>query len=118
VIKQKRFVFGFAILLAVSLFLIGCTTPKTEITTTSTTVSSFTPKSTTASSSTEVSSVSEGKNLVEKKCTVCHNTQRIYLKKRDAAEWETIVDKMIGKGAVVSNADRTKIIEYLPSLNQ
>jgi cytochrome c5 len=134
VIKQKRFVFGFAILLAVSLFLIGCTTPKTEITTTSTTVSSFTPKSTkttettttsttvssstTASSSTEVSSVSEGKNLVEKKCTVCHNTQRIYLKKRDAAEWETIVDKMIGKGAVVSNADRTKIIEYLASLNQ
>ena len=145
-IKQKCFVFGFAILLVVSLFLMGCTTtPKTETTTTSTTVSSVTPKSTkttettttstTASSvtpkstkttettaitttSTTVSSVSEGKSLLEKKCTVCHNTERIYLKKRDAAEWGTIVDKMIGKGAVVSDADRTKIIEYLASLNQ
>lgn len=102
-IKQKCFVFGFAILLVVSLFLMGCAAkPKTETTTTSTTVTS----------------VSEGKSLVEKKCTVCHNTERIYLKKRDAAEWGSIVDKMIGKGAVVNNADRTKIIEYLASLNQ
>ena len=103
-IKQKCFVFGFAILLAISLFLMGCTT---------------TPKSTqTTTTSTTVSSSTEGKNLVETKCTVCHNTQRIYSLKINAAEWGTIVDKMIAKGAVMSNANRIKIIEYLASLNQ
>ena len=103
-IKQKCFVFVFTILLAVSLFLMGCTT---------------TSKSTqTATTSTTVSSATEGKNLVEKKCTVCHNTQRIYSQKINAAEWGTVVDKMIAKGAVMSNANRTKIIEYLATLNQ
>jgi cytochrome c5 len=104
VIKQKCFVFGFAILLAASLFLIGCTT--------------HTSKTVTTIASTKAPSATEGKNLVETKCTVCHNTKRIYLEKANADKWGKIVDEMITKGAVVNIEERTKIIGYLATLNQ
>lgn len=126
--KKRCFIFGFVILLIVSLLLIGCTSPKPENTqsgntsakatsTTATSTTTLTATSTKATSTT-ASSTSEGQKLVETRCTVCHNTQRIYAKKRDAAEWGTLVDLMISRGAVVSNANRTKIINYLAGLNQ
>jgi len=98
-IKQKCFVFGFVILLAISLFLIGCTT---------------TPKSTqTTTTSTTVSSATEGKSLLETRCTVCHDTARIKAVRKTKDNWGLTVDTMIRRGAKLNTEERQKVIDYL-----
>lgn len=61
---------------------------------------------------------SDGKALVEKFCTQCHSTERIYAKKRDADTWGKLVPRMVEKmesrGKMVPSADeRKQIISYL-----
>jgi hypothetical protein len=98
VIKQKCFIFGFAILLMVSLFLMGCTKSTETIKTTTTTT---------------VSSNTEGQNLLETRCTVCHDTKRIKSERKTKDNWGVTVDSMIKRGAKLNTEERQKVIDYL-----
>ena len=51
--------------------------------------------------------------LIKERCTVCHNTDRIYAAKKDEAGWSATVDKMIGKGAKLNVAERQAVIATL-----
>jgi hypothetical protein len=51
--------------------------------------------------------------LIKERCTVCHNTDRIYAAKHDEAGWTATVDKMIGKGAKLNVAERQAVIATL-----
>ena len=51
--------------------------------------------------------------LVEQKCSLCHTAQRVYDEDGDAAEWNTIIDRMEKNGLVITEEERTKIVEYL-----
>ncbi len=51
--------------------------------------------------------------LIKERCTVCHNTDRIYAAQKDEAGWTATVDKMIGKGAKLNIAERQAVITTL-----
>ena len=96
--KRVWFIFGFAFLLTISLFLIGCAVPgseKTQVVSTSTTVSS------------------EGQQLVEQRCIVCHDLTRVKTIRKTKDNWQITVDRMVGKGAKLNSEERTKVIDYL-----
>jgi|SRR4030042_3309241 len=65
--------------------------------------------STTAPSTT----TSDGATLIQERCTVCHTRTRVESVKHTSAEWKTIVDKMIGKGAKLTSEEETLVIDYL-----
>ena len=57
--------------------------------------------------------VLDGKNLVEERCTRCHDTKRIYRKKRNRTYWEQNVSRMIKWGSQLSDNERKVVIDYL-----
>jgi cytochrome c5 len=58
----------------------------------------------------------DGKALLEERCTVCHNLDRVHAEKTDEAGWNTILDDMVSFGAKLDSAERTTLIAYLVSL--
>ena len=55
--------------------------------------------------------------MVEKKCSKCHNLNRINKASKDAVAWEKTVDRMIKKGSLISPEEKDSIIKYLSALN-
>lgn len=51
--------------------------------------------------------------LIKERCTVCHNTDRIFAAQKDEAGWTTTVDTMIGKGAKLNPAERQAVVATL-----
>jgi hypothetical protein len=64
-------------------------------------------------SSTQPATVLDGKTLVETRCTVCHTTDRIIIKKATLEQWQTTVDRMIGKGAKLTAEEEKVLVQYL-----
>lgn len=60
----------------------------------------------------------DGKSLVERKCTRCHDTERIMAKKGDRAAWEATVARMQTKGLPLTDAEKTAILDYVTSLGK
>ena len=60
----------------------------------------------------------DGESLVAARCTTCHNTQRIVVKRTPLAEWQHTIERMRGMMAIqnipdISNDDAAKIANYL-----
>jgi cytochrome c5 len=58
------------------------------------------------------------KAIVDTACSKCHNTKRIYAANKDAAAWETTLDRMMKKGAAIKPAEKDAVLNYLKSLNK
>ncbi len=56
-----------------------------------------------------------GKDLVEGRCTVCHDLERVASAKRQKSEWPTLVANMVGRGAVATPEEAEAISAYLAS---
>jgi cytochrome c5 len=54
-----------------------------------------------------------GKQLIEMRCTACHDLERIATIKRNKQDWPGIVANMIGRGAVASVEEVQAISAYL-----
>jgi cytochrome c5 len=54
-----------------------------------------------------------GKALLDARCAVCHNLERVYKKKLDRAGWEKIVAGMIKKGALLNDAEKEALVTHL-----
>jgi cytochrome c5 len=54
-----------------------------------------------------------GKDLVEARCTACHDLERVASAKRRKAEWPALVANMIGRGAVATPEEARAISSYL-----
>ena len=54
-----------------------------------------------------------GKELVEARCTACHDLERVAVIKRQKAEWPALVANMVGRGAVASPEEAQAITSYL-----
>jgi Quinohemoprotein amine dehydrogenase A, alpha subunit, haem binding len=72
--------------------------------------SSGTPTSTVAPA---VTASQEGATLVSERCTVCHSLSRVESLRLSAADWSTVVDQMIARGAQLTPAEKTVIVNYL-----
>lgn len=58
------------------------------------------------------------KALVDKECSKCHDTKRIYSANKNAAAWEKTVDRMIKKGANIKPQEKDAVLKYLNTLNK
>jgi len=56
-----------------------------------------------------------GKDLVEARCTACHDLERVALVKRQKADWPALVTNMVGRGAVATPEEAQDIASYLAS---
>ena len=55
----------------------------------------------------------DGKEVLLKVCTQCHDTARIVSKKQTRDEWNGTVDKMAMRGAKASDEEFDAIVSYL-----
>jgi cytochrome c5 len=55
----------------------------------------------------------DGQTLLQERCTVCHNLNRVDSASYDRAGWEASVDRMIARGAQLSEEERAILIDYL-----
>lgn len=56
---------------------------------------------------------SPGAALVEQKCSMCHNTDRVFSADYDQAKWTETVERMEKNGLVVTAEEKQQIINYL-----
>jgi hypothetical protein len=56
---------------------------------------------------------SDGEALLESRCDDCHGLDRITDASKSRDEWEVTVDRMVTRGAVLDDAERETLIEYL-----
>ena len=55
----------------------------------------------------------DGKSLLEEQCTKCHDLGRVERARKTEEEWKTTVERMVGKGAQLNEAEREVVIQYL-----
>lgn len=55
----------------------------------------------------------DGKALAEKACTACHTFDRIQNARKTGAEWNSTVQRMVGKGAQLTPDEQQAVIDYL-----
>jgi hypothetical protein len=52
-------------------------------------------------------------DLLETRCTVCHNLDVVLKAKKNRAEWESTINRMISNGAQLNNEEKEVLIKYL-----
>jgi cytochrome c-type biogenesis protein CcmH/NrfF len=57
----------------------------------------------------------DGATLLQERCTVCHTLSRAESSRHTAADWKTIVDMMISRGAQLTPDEETVVVNYLAS---
>lgn len=55
----------------------------------------------------------DGATLVQQRCSVCHPVTFIEKSRHTAADWKTIVDQMIGRGARLTPDEETLVVNFL-----
>lgn len=55
----------------------------------------------------------EGKTLLQERCTRCHDLGRVERARKTEEEWKATVERMVGKGAQLSQAEQELVIQYL-----
>lgn len=58
------------------------------------------------------------KAIVDRECAKCHSLNKVYKANKNAAAWETTVDRMIKKGAAVRPGEKDAVLKYLNTLNK
>ena len=100
---SKRVSIGFGLVflaLLMGLLIVACGPAKDEATATVETAS-------------DQPAELDGKALAEERCTGCHNLDRVEAAEKTADEWKTSVERMVGKGAELNEAEQAAVIEYL-----
>ena len=60
---------------------------------------------------------SEAEILIDERCSTCHSANKVYSENLSQEEWSDVFDDMIAKGADVSEAEKTIMIDWLVSGN-
>lgn len=55
----------------------------------------------------------DGKTLVSQRCVICHDLSRIESSKKSQADWQSTVNRMKGKGAVLNDVETQAVLAYL-----
>ncbi len=71
------------------------------------------PAATEAPATEEAPAALDGKSLLEKRCTKCHDLGRVERAKKTEEEWKATVERMVGKGAQLDEAEQELVIKYL-----
>ena len=87
--------------------------PATEAPTATDVSPTETPAATKAPATEEAPAALDGKSLVEERCTRCHDLGGVERAKKTEEEWKATVERMVGKGAQLNEAERELVIKYL-----
>jgi cytochrome c5 len=87
--------------------------PATETPTATEVPPTETPTTTEAPATEEVPATLDGKSLLEERCTKCHDLGRVERAKKTEEEWKATVERMVGKGAQLNEAEQELVIKYL-----
>ena len=55
----------------------------------------------------------DGAALLQERCSVCHNVDKVTAERNTGDAWERTVTEMIGKGAQLTDAEKATLVEYL-----
>jgi cytochrome c5 len=55
----------------------------------------------------------DGKVLVEERCTECHDLGRVERAMKAEEEWKATVERMVGKGAQLSQEEQALVVQHL-----
>jgi hypothetical protein len=55
----------------------------------------------------------DGETLLQERCTECHGLERTTSAQKTRAEWEDTVTRMVNRGAELSDAEKTVLVDYL-----
>ena len=55
----------------------------------------------------------DGAKLLEERCSVCHPSSRPKSKQKTPEQWETTVNRMMGKGANLSEEEKVILLDFL-----
>jgi cytochrome c-type biogenesis protein CcmH/NrfF len=58
----------------------------------------------------------DGQTLLQERCTVCHNLNRVTSAHKTADQWTTTVERMVGKGAQLDAQEQQTLIDYLAQI--
>jgi hypothetical protein len=61
----------------------------------------------------EGAAMTDEEALAREKCTRCHSYGRVERARKDRAEWERTLDRMIGNGLAITGQERQIILDYL-----
>jgi mono/diheme cytochrome c family protein len=79
-------------------------------------VANFGPNSPRPSSPAQQLPESEGRAILQRSCTQCHDLQTAIGKTASRQDWTDIIARMVGAGAVVTQAEQQTLIQYLSGL--
>jgi cytochrome c5 len=71
------------------------------------------PAATESPATEEVPITLDGKSLLGERCTSCHDLGRVERAKKTEEEWKATVERMVGKGAQLSQTEQELVIKYL-----
>jgi cytochrome c5 len=72
-----------------------------------------TPPNQAPTATTAAPTAGDGEKLLNDRCTKCHSLDRVKAAQKSQDQWKQTVTRMVGKGANLSNAEQTTLIEYL-----
>lgn len=55
----------------------------------------------------------DGAKLLDERCKSCHVSARAKMVKKNKAEWEALVNRMVAKGAKLSAPEKTALVDHL-----
>ena len=55
----------------------------------------------------------DGQSLLQERCTKCHGLGGVERSKKTEEEWRATVERMVGKGAQLNQAEQEQVIKYL-----
>ncbi|BCY16960.1 MAG: hypothetical protein GYA12_14910 [Chloroflexi bacterium] len=55
----------------------------------------------------------DGATLLEERCADCHSANKVKQAPRSKSDWEVTVNRMIQKGAKLSDEEKQALVEYL-----
>ena len=55
----------------------------------------------------------DGQTLLQERCTVCHDLNRVTSAQKTADQWTTTIERMVGKGAQLNAQEKQTLIDYL-----
>ena len=57
--------------------------------------------------------VADGATLLRERCATCHGLDRVESARKALEEWEQTVDRMVRRGARLTEAERAVLVEHL-----
>ena len=109
---KQRFVLFILVIVSLLVTQCGGAPPATEAPATETPTATEVPP-TEAPATEEAPATLEGKSLLEERCTKCHGLGGVERAKKTEEEWRATVERMVGKGAQLDEAEQELLIQYL-----